>query len=327
MEKTNVKSASEESTEKLIQELHAPRKKPEMARSKKPEPVHQPDFAEEKTEEEIRKTKKEQAIEFVKKTSSDMKGGISVFQAFKAILGSGKLFFASIAVILIMMVLTFFFYHRVTSFVTVKTLDFFEIAPAADELFSKIYHALKVCSAFLFKIVVNVLSFYFSFILAYALTSPLYSFISMIAEDIYFGKPKDDAELSLEGVIEDVKQALKVTLAVFLLGVIAFFIGFVPVLGQVAALIFCFFMNALLIFDFVTSRRRWNFVSKAKWLVFHPALTLKTALLPTLISFVPVINTIFTAFLFPVFVVHATMNFACAERGDEPEKEGEIIES
>lgn len=256
-----------------------------------------------------------------------MKGGISILQAFKAILKSGKLFFASIGVILIMMILTFFFYHRVTSFVTVKTLDFFEITPATDELFSQIYHALKVCSAFLFKLVVNVLSFYLSFILAYALTSPLYSFISIIAEDVYFGKPQDDAELSLSGIIEDVKQALKVTLAAFLLGVIAFFVGFVPVLGQVAALVFCFFMNALLIFDFVTSRRRWTFVNKAKWLVFHPALTLKTALLPTLISFIPVINTIFTAFLFPVFVVHATMNFACAERGDKPEKEGEILES
>ena len=85
-------------------------------------------------------------------------------------------------------------------------------------------------------------------------------------------------------------------------------------------------MNALLIFDFVTSRRRWPFVDKAKWLVFHPALTLKTALLPTLISFIPVVNTIFTAFLFPVFVVHATMNFACAERGEELEKEGETVE-
>jgi len=322
-----VKSASEESTEKLIESLHAPHKKPEMARSKKPEIVPQPNFEKEKPDEEIRKTKKDQALEFVAKTSSEMKSGISVIQAFKAIIGSGKLFLASIGVILIMMILTFFFYHRVTSFVTVKTLDFFEITPATDELFSQIYHALKVCSAFLFKLVVNILSFYLSFILAYALTSPLYSFISIIAEDVYFGKPQDDAELSLSGIIEDVKQALKVTLAAFLLGVVAFFIGFVPVLGQFAALVFCFFMNALLIFDFVTSRRRWNFVNKAKWLVFHPALTLKTALLPTLISFIPVINTIFTAFLFPVFVVHATMNFACAERGDKPEKEGEIIES
>ena len=322
-----MKSASEESTEKLLQELHAPRKKPEMAKPKRPEIIPQPNFPEEKPNEEIRKTKKEQALEFVAKTSSEMKSGISILQAFKAILKSGKLFFASIGVILIMMILTFFFYHRVTSFVTVKTLDFFEITPATDELFSQIYHALKVCSAFLFKLVLNVLSFYFSFILAYALTSPLYSFISIIAEDIYFGKPKDDAEVSISGIIEDVKQALKVTLAAFLLGVIAFFIGFVPVLGQVAALVFCFFMNALLIFDFVTSRRRWTFVNKAKWLLFHPALTLKTALFPTLISFIPVINTIFTAFLFPVFVVHATMNFACAERGDKPEKEGETVES
>ena len=78
--------------------------------------------------------------------------------------------------------------------------------------------------------------------------------------------------------------------------------------------------------QFRSSKSRWTLAAKAKWLVFHPALTLKTALLPTLISFIPVVNTIFTAFLFPVFVVHATMNFACAERGGEPENEGESVE-
>ena len=323
-----MKSASEESTEKLLRELHAPRKKPEMARPKRVEVPLEPDSEKAKGSEEAQKTKKEQAIEFVKKTSSEMKGGVSVTDAFKAIVKSGKLFLASIGVILAMLLLSLFFYHQISSFFTVKTLEFFEIAPATDELFSQIYHALKVCGAFLFKIVVNVLLFYLSFILAYALVSPLYSFISMIAENVCFGKPQDDAELSLPGVIEDVKQALKITAGVFALGVIAFFIGFIPVLGQVTALVVCFFMNALLIFDFVTSRRRWNFVNKAKWLLFHPALTLKTALLPTLISFVPVINTILTAFLFPVFVVHATMNFACAEREiDSDKKEGETVES
>ena len=60
-----MKSVSEESTEKLIESLHAPHKKPEMARSKKPEFAPKPDFPEEKPEEEIQKTKKDQAIEFV----------------------------------------------------------------------------------------------------------------------------------------------------------------------------------------------------------------------------------------------------------------------
>ena len=323
-----MKSQSEESTEKLLESLHAPRRKPEMAKPKRPLSKPEPNFPENRTEEEPPKTKKEQAIDFVKKTSTEMKGGISVMQAFKAVAGNGKLFLASIGVILIMMMVTLFVYHRLTSFVTVRTLDFFEVAPAAtDELFSQIYHLLKVCSAFLFKLVVRILSFYFSFILAYAVTSPLYSFISILAEDIYFGKPKDDAELSIQGMIEDAKQAIKVTAATFLLGIVAFFAGFIPVLGQAAALLLCFFMNALLIFDFVTSRRRWNFIRKAEWLVFHPALTLKTAILPTFISFIPVINTIFTAFLFPIFVVHATMNFACAERSDKSGKEGEKVES
>jgi len=298
-----------------------------MARSKKPETVSQPKPSDENEDKEPELTKKEQAVEFAKKTVLDARNGVSVADAFKAILKSGKLFFASIGVILAMLLISILIYHQVASFVTIKTLDFFEIAPAADNLFSEIYHAVKVCGAFLFKIVVNVLLFYLSFAVSYALVSPLYSFISMIAENVYFGKPEDDAELSLPGVIEDIKQALKASAAVLVLGISAFFIGFVPVLGQILAFVLCFFMNALLIFDFVTSRRRWKFVRKAKWLLMHPSIALKTALLPSLISLIPVVNTILMPFLFPVFVVHATMNFAFEETKNAAVINGEKVES
>lgn len=321
-----MKSQLEDSTDKLLESLHAPRIKPEMAKTKKAKVVPQPDSLEEDADKEPELTKKEQVVEFVKKIASDTKGGISIADAFKAIAGNGKLFFASIGVILAMLLVSIFLYHQIESFVTIKTLDFFKIAPASDNLFSEIYHALKICSAFLFKIVVKVLLFYLSFAVSYALVSPLYSFISMIAEDVYFGKPEDDAELSFPGVIEDIKQALKVSAAVLVLGILAFFIGFIPVLGQIAAFVLCFFMNAFLIFDFVTSRRRWKLAQKARWLVMHPAVTVKTALLPSLVSFIPVVNTILTAFLFPVFVVHATMNFAFEETKNDKGINGEKVE-
>ena len=322
-----MKSQSEDSTDKLVESLHAPRIKPEMAKPKRAEFVPRPNFEEENPEEELRKTKKEQAIEFVKKTALDTKDGISIADAFKAIVGNGKLFFASIGVILAMLLLSIFLYHQIASFVTVKTLDFFEIAPASDNLFSEIYRAIKIFGAFLFKVVVNVLLFYLAFVVSYALVSPLYSLISIIAEDAFYGRPKDDAGLSLSGAVEDLKQALKVGTAVFILGISAFFVGFIPVLGQITAFVLCFFMNAFLIFDFVTSRRRWNLGQKAKWFVMHPAVTVKTALLPSVISFIPVVNTIVTAFLFPLFVVHATMNFVCAERKNGTENRGEEVES
>lgn len=321
-----MKSQSEESTEKLLESLHAPHRKPEMAREKNPKKAEYAPEPEVSGEDERLNTKREQAVEFIKKTSEKMKDGVSLAAAFKLIIQNGKLFFASIGVILAMLVLSIFLYHQISSFVTVKTLSFFEIAPASDDLFSEIYHALKVFSAVLFKFVAGILLFYLSFVVSYALVSPLYSFVSTIAENLCFGKPKDDAELSLPGIIEDVRQAVKVTLAALALGIIAFFIGFIPVLGQLAAFIICFFINALLIFDFAASRRRWGFVQKVKWLLGHPAAAFRTALLPSLVSLIPVANTILTAFLFPVFIVHATMNFACAEREKETENTGEKIE-
>lgn len=322
-----MKSQSEESTEKLVENVYILRKKPEMARAKRPEPVLQQRPVEEAAGEETELTKKEQAVEFVKKTVLDAKGGISIANAFKAIMKSGKLFFASIGVILAMLLVSIFIYHQISSFVTIKTLDFFEIAPASDNLFSEIYHALKVFGAFLFKIVAGILLFYLSFVVSYALVSPLYSFISVIAEDVYFGKFKDDAELSLNGVLEDIKQAMKISAVVFGLGILAFFIGFIPVLGQIAAFVLCFFMNAFLLFDFAASRRHLTLIQKAKWIVLNPSVTVKTALLPSVISFVPVVNTIVTAFLFPLFVVHATMNFAFVETKNASEVNGEKVES
>ncbi|MBP5406864.1 EI24 domain-containing protein [bacterium] len=319
-------SRSEESAEKLEENLCSMRKKPEMARAKRPDTVLKPEHPEEAASEQPGLTKKEQALEFIKKTVDEAKSGISIADAFKAILKSGKLFFFSIGVILIMLLVSIFIYHQISSFVTIRTLDFFEIAPAADNLFSQIYHALKVCGAFLFKIVVGILLFYLSFVVSYALVSPLYSFISIIAEDVYFGKPKDDAELSIPGVIEDVKQALKISAVVFALGILAFFIGFIPVFGQIAAFVLCFFMNAFMIFDFVTSRRRWSLVQKAKWIVVNPAVTVKTALLPSVVSCIPVVNTILTAFMFPLFVVHATMNFAFEEAKKSAGTSGEKVE-
>ena len=303
-------SRSEESAEKLEENLCSMRKKPEMARAKRPDTVLKPEHPEEAASEQPGLTKKEQALEFIKKTVDEAKSGISIADAFKAILKSGKLFFFSIGVILIMLLVSIFF----------------EIAPAADNLFSQIYHGLKVCGAFLFKIVVGILLFYLSFVVSYALVSPLYSFISIIAEDVYFGKPKDDAELSIPGVIEDVKQALKISAVVFALGILAFFIGFIPVFGQIAAFVLCFFMNAFMIFDFVTSRRRWSLVQKAKWIVVNPAVTVKTALLPSVVSCIPVVNTILTAFMFPLFVVHATMNFAFEEAKKSAGTSGEKVE-
>ena len=106
-----MKSESEESTEKLLESLHAPRIKPEMAKEKNPKKIPVPPDREH--QEEKQKTRKEHAAEFIKKNARGIKEGISILTAFKAILNSGKLFFVSLGVILAMLLLSIFLYHQV----------------------------------------------------------------------------------------------------------------------------------------------------------------------------------------------------------------------
>lgn len=269
---------------------------------------------------------KKLSIEFFNNFIVGVKKNVSFFSALRAIFKSGKLFVAVLGVILAMLVLSIFIYHHLYSFVTVKTLDFFEIAPAAEGIISEIYHALKVFGAFLFKLVIKVFLFYLSFILSYSLVSPLYSFISTLAENVYFGKPEDDAEISLSGVWEDIKQSVKITFMLLFLEIVFLLTGFIPLLGQICGIVLTVLMNSLLMFDFVMSRRRWSLPRKVKWLFSHPFQALHVAVIPAAVSWIPVVNSIFMAFLFPVFVVQATMNFAYVQGKGSLKKSGERSE-
>lgn len=292
----NEKSKLSESTEKSVS---PPRRKLNMATAiKRPK---RPRETVAKVEEVVEKPKdkKEQAVDFIKEKLASEKGGASLLTAIRAVFQSDKLLVASLSVVLATLLAAIFFFHQIDSWATVKLLNLYT-PPQEGFLFYLNWIFVKLLSIFIF---------YISLILSYTITSPLYSFISMLAENIYFGKPADEADFSFSGICKDLIQAVKISLASALISFAAFFLNFIPFAGQIAAIIAYIFVNSLLLFDFPTSRRRWFLKQKIRWIFKHPVTMLRVGTLPAFISFLPVISNIIIPFLFPFLVVHATMNF------------------
>lgn len=313
---------SDETQEESI--FNRPRQKLSIAkeRNQKPEtpspPKHEMAIKEEEKKPdnvEIVKEKVSKAVEVTKKKIDEtLKGGTSLKTAAKAIFSNGKLTVASLTVVLAMVLITIFSYHQISSWVDSLTAPFFDKEPLTEGFFDYIYYFGWLITRMVFKAVAAIVVFYISFIFSYTVTSPLYSFISVLAEDIYFGKPEDATDFSLDIMIEDVLQALKIAGMALVCTVFAFFVNFVPVIGQITAIAFYIVINSLMLIDFPASRRSWDLKTKTLWIRENLMTTLRIGSLPTLISMIPLANNIILAFCFPLFVVHATMNFAEVEK-------------
>lgn len=324
------KNGEQKQDEQFESVLNRPKPKLTIAKEKNPRPATPPPpekevYEEEKKEEkvEIVKEKVSKAVETTKKRLDEaLVGGTSLKNAAKAIFKNGKLTVASLAVVLAMIVITIFSYHQISSWISSLTAPFFDKEPLTESFFDYIYFFGWVITRIVFKAVAAIVVFYAAFIFSYTITSPLYSFISIIAEDIYFGRPEDDADFTIEGILEDVLQALKIAGMALIFTVFAFFVNFVPVIGQITAVAIYIVINSLMLLDFPTSRRRWSLSEKTVWVRKNLITTLRIGSFPTIISMIPFVNSFILAFLFPLFVVHATMNFASVEKAKtETEKE------
>jgi CysZ protein len=256
----------------------------------------------------------------------DAEKGASLFKSVKYLFSNGKLVVASLAAVLFMILLSILMYHQISSWFNSLTVAFFDKPPALDAILDYIYYAGWWIVKILFKAIVIIVSFYVSFVISYTVCSPLYSFISIIAEDIHFGKPDDNADFNFEGVVEDVFQAMKIAGITILLSVGAFFINFIPVVGQIMAITIYIWANSLMLIDFPASRRRWAMKRKLLWTKDNPIASLRIGALPTLLSMLPFINIILLAFLFPLLVVHSTLNFVAYENRRK-NKKPEIAEA
>jgi CysZ protein len=65
--------------------------------------------------------------------------------------------------------------------------------------------------------------------------------------------------------------------------------------------------------DYPASRRRWSLGRKIQWIRENGSFSLRLGLIPALASMIPLLNLILMALIFPLFTVHATLNFYIIE--------------
>ena len=269
----------------------------------------------------------QQAEKIKKMVSEDVEKGAGIVKSIKYLFSNGKLVVASLAAVLFMILLSILMYHQISSWFDSLTVSFFNKPPSLEGVLDFIYYSGWWVVKVLFKAIVIIVSFYVSFVVAYTVCSPLYSFISIIAEDIHFGRPDDDADFSFEGVVEDIFQAMKIAGITALLSVSAFLINFIPVIGQILAISVYVWANSLMLIDFPASRRRWPMKRKLLWTKENPIASIRIGALPTLLSMIPFVNIIFLAFLFPLMVVHSTLNFVAYDNRKQKKQPEPVNES
>jgi len=190
------------------------------------------------------------------------------------------------------------------------TAHFFQQAPEAAGIIGwlkfKGWSLLKL----LFFVISRVIAFYLAFLLAYSLTSPGYSFLSLAAEKRFLGKElAEDEGFSWAVLVRDLIEGCKIGLFGLLVTLAALCISLVPLLGSGLVVLLYIFYSALMFIDYPTSRLHWSLGRKLGWLRQRWLKALRLGWLPALVSMVPVVNIFFMAFLFPLFTVHATLNF------------------
>ncbi len=238
----------------------------------------------------------------------------------KHIISDGKLPVFFLASALIMIFISIFLYHVVFSFISGLTAPFYSIPPLVEEW----YHHFRLLGwsvlKFFFNMSTTVFIFYVTFLIAYVLCSPLYSFISFVSENIFEGKPEEDNEFSFDFVHEDILQSLK--LAGLSAGVILylFFVNFVPVIGQILVFFLYPVLNTFLLIDFFAARKGWTFMSRFMWLKKNWFMVFVMGGIVMFITLIPLANNILAAFAFPFFVVYSSINMAVIEKHKNRQK-------
>lgn len=234
------------------------------------------------------------------------------------LLRSPRLLGVSLLLILATAGLTWLAYALSLDLIHHYTGSFFTVPPTVQRFWDWPllwgWKALK----WLFFILVRVVAFYLAFVIAYSLTTPGYVFLSNWAGDRFTDRAgQGEAGLTLAGVLIDLWEGIKIGGLGLVITAMALVANFIPVIGQATVFLLYVFYSALMFVDFPSSRYRWTLEQKLGWVLRHRLACLRLGLFPALVSLVPVLNVFAMALLFPLFTIHATLNFLAIEGREE----------
>jgi CysZ protein len=230
------------------------------------------------------------------------------------ILRNSRLLGWSLLLVLITAALTWGGFLLTTDFIDQLTGSFIHTAPATESWWGWIKYSGWLAAKYLFLVVSRIVAFYLAFLAAYSLSAPLYVFLSTSAEKIFCGeKFEADEGFTIAGVCKDLWEGIKIGSFGIIVTVIALFVSFVPVLGQVAVFLLYACYSTLMFIDYPASRRRWSLGRKIGWLRENGSFAIRLGIIPAAASMIPLLNLILIALIFPLFTVHATLNFYVIE--------------
>lgn len=225
----------------------------------------------------------------------------------------------SVLLFLITIVLTWIGYQFTVGYIDQWTGNFTAAAPAADGILGWVKHKGWLIGSWLFLIISRIVAFYLAFLFAYSLSTPGYVFLSTAAEKMYAGEHFDaDENFSVIGFFSDIFEGIKIAFFGILVTIIALFVNFIPVIGQVIVFLLYTYYSALMFVDYPASRRHWSLGRKIIWLRTHSSTAFRLGIFPALVSMIPIVNIFAIALLFPLLTVHTTLNFSAIELAKRP---------
>lgn len=235
---------------------------------------------------------------------------ISLWSSFTFLLRSPRLLGWSLLLVMLTFGLTWSGYLLAVSYIDHRAAGFFDHIPEATGIWNTVRHFGWMALKWAFFVTSRVLAFYLAFLLAYTLSAPGYVFLSTSTEKKQAGEAYEDDTMTVKGVIGDIFEGLKIGIFGVLVTALALMANFIPLVGQAVVLLLYTFYSALMFVDYPASRRHWSLGRKISWLYRHRASAFRLGIFPAVLSVIPLVNIFFMALLFPLFTVHATMNFA-----------------
>lgn len=244
---------------------------------------------------------------------------VPLYRSLFLMLRKKQLFGWSILLVLITGLLTWAGFLLTMHLMEDATQQFFSIAPATDSILGWIKYGFWVAGDWLFSIVSHILAFYLAFLIAYSLTTPGYAFLSVAAEKLHAGEYFDgDADFNFSGFLIDIGEGIKIALFGVIVTFIAFFVNFIPGIGQATVILLYIYYSTLMFIDYPASRRRWSLGEKLLWLRHNSSTAFRLGVLPALLSMIPIVNIFAIALIFPLLTIHATLNFSAIELAHKP---------